>query len=69
MKKRTINCADDDGKSDPEDSGTEYDKVVVLSSQIASKRKKEDFQKEQKSNKHKNKSKSQEVNDIYISSK
>ena len=35
VKKRTINYADDDDKSDPEDSGTEYDKVVVLGSQIA----------------------------------
>ena len=65
-EKRTINYAVDDDKSD---SGTEYDKVVVLGSQIASKRKKEDFQKERKSNQHKNKSKSQEVIDIYISSK
>ena len=43
-----------------DDSGTEYDKVVVLGSQIAwnRKKKKEDFQKERKSNRHKNKSKS-----------
>ena len=39
VKKRTINYADDDDKSDPENSGTEYDKVVVLGSQIASKKK------------------------------
>ena len=61
--KTRINYADDDDKSDPEDSGTEYDKVVVLGSQTASKRKKkkEDFKNEQKSNRHKNNSKSQEV--------
>ena len=43
-----MNYADDDYKSDPEGSVTEYDKVVVLGSQIASnrKKKKEDFQKE-----------------------
>ena len=48
VKKRKMNYADDDYKSDPEGSVTEYDKVVVLGSQIASnrKKKKEDFQKE-----------------------
>ena len=68
VKKRTINYADDEDKSDPEDSETEYDKVVVLGSQIASKikKKKDDFQKEWKYNRHKNKSKSQEVIDTTV---
>ena len=39
VRKRAINYLDNDHKSDPEDSGTEYDKVVVLGSQIASKEK------------------------------
>ena len=55
---------------DPEGSGTEYDKVVVLGSQILSnrKKKKEDFQKERKSDRRKNKSKSQEVIDTSVAS-
>ena len=65
MRKRAINYEDDVDKSDPEDSGTEYDKVAVLGFQVASKRKKkeEDFQKERKSNRHKSKSKLQKVID------
>ena len=63
VKKRTMNY-------DPEGSGTEYDKVVVLGSQILSnrKKKKEDFQKERKSDRRKNKSKSQEVIDTSVAS-
>ena len=65
MRKRAINYEDDVDKSDPEDSGTEYDKVAVLGFQVASKRKKkeEDFQKERKANRHKSKSKLQKVID------
>ena len=65
-EKRTINYAVDDDKSD---SGTEYDKLVVLGSQIASKRKKKEyFQKGwfKKSNWHKDKIKSQEVIDTTV---
>ena len=49
-EKRTRIYSDNDSKSDPEDSMTEYVKVAVLGSHMASKRKKkkEDFQKERK---------------------
>ena len=41
-EKRTRIYSDNDSKSDPEDSMTEYVKVAVLGSQMASKKKKEE---------------------------
>ena len=66
-EKRTRIYSDNDSKSDPEDSMTEYVKVAVLGSQMASKKKRRRkiFK---KSEKHKNKSKSQGIIDTSVAS-